>query len=406
MKRASVVLLGVVAMAGCAPPRGGKPAPRFGDDLAFLRKHTDVFVLSDDAGAAQVAVVPLYQGRVMTSTAAGSSGLSFGWLNRELIASAKRLTGMNAFGGEDRLWLGPEGGQFSIYFKKGSPFDLKHWQTPEPIDWGGWDMASKAADRAHFRRKMTLVNYSDTRFDLVADRTVRLLGADDVKKRLGIEPGPNVKVVAYESDNRITNTGKQAWEKKTGLLSIWILCMYNPSPATTVVIPFKEGPEEKLGRIVNDAYFGKVPADRLVIRRRVLFFRCDGNHRTKIGIGPRRAKPILGSYDAANGVLTLAQYTLPEGGTDYVNSMWEIQKDPYGGDVVNSYNDGPPAPGIKPMGPFYEIESSSPAAALKPRESLQHIHRTFHFLGSEEDLDPIARATLGVSIAEIKNAFK
>ena len=25
--------------------------------------------------------------------------------------------------------------------------------------------------------------------------------------------------------------------------------------------------------------------------------------------------------------------------------MWETQKDPYGGDVVNSYNDGPTEPG-------------------------------------------------------------
>ena len=32
---------------------------------------------------------------------------------------------MNGFGGEDRFWLGPEGGQFSIFFKKDDPFDLE-----------------------------------------------------------------------------------------------------------------------------------------------------------------------------------------------------------------------------------------------------------------------------------------
>ena len=76
-----------------------------------------------------------------------------------------------------------------------------------------------------------------------------------------------------------------------------------------------------------------MPADRLVVKpeRGVLFFKADGKHRSKIGIPPRRAKPILGSYDSAGKVLTLVQYTAPGGATDYVNSMWEQQKQPYGG---------------------------------------------------------------------------
>ena len=399
-----LIVLAVVLASGCGLGRLLSRPGTFGDDLRFLKKHTDVIVLSD--GEARVAVVPLYQGRVMTSTADGATGLSFGWLNRRLIASGERKRGMNAFGGEDRFWLGPEGGQFSIFFKKGDPFDLDHWQTPEPIDWGAWDLVARSKRSATFRRKMSLVNYSGTRFDLVAERTVRLLDAKAVEKLLGITPGPGVRFVAYESDNRITNTGKKPWRKQTGLLSIWILCMYKPTPHTVVVIPYNEGPESKLGPIVNDKYFGKVPADRLKVEKGVIFFKCDGRHRSKIGLGPKRAKAVLGSYDAANGVLTIAQYNKPEGVTDYVNSMWEIQKHPYAGDVVNSYNDGPPAPGKKPMGPFYELESSSPAAALKPGETLQHIHRTFHFVGPRRELDAIARAVLGVSIERIENAFK
>ena len=52
---------------------------------------------------------------------------------------------MNVFGGEDRFWLGPEGGQYSLYFRGGDPFDLDHWQVPEAIDWGGWDVTERAA---------------------------------------------------------------------------------------------------------------------------------------------------------------------------------------------------------------------------------------------------------------------
>ena len=85
--------------------------------------------------------------------------------------------------------------------------------------------------------------------------------------------------------------------------------------------------------------------------------------------------------------------------------MWELQKQPYGGDVVNSYNDGPPEPGAKPLGPFYELETSSPAAALKPGDTISHTHRTFHLQGSETDLSPVAEASLGVTIDQIKSAL-
>jgi hypothetical protein len=78
--------------------------------------------------------------------------------------------------------------------------------------------------------------------------------------------------------------------------------------------------------------------------------------------------------------------------------MWEQQKEPYGGDVINSYNDGPTEPGKTSLGGFYEIESSSPAAALAPGEKLTHAHLTFHFTGPREALDTVARKVLGVSL--------
>ena len=44
-------------------------AATFAQDVEFLRRHTDLVVLSDKSGAAQVAVAPAWQGRVMTTTA-------------------------------------------------------------------------------------------------------------------------------------------------------------------------------------------------------------------------------------------------------------------------------------------------------------------------------------------------
>ena len=375
----------------------------FGQDVKFLREHLDVIVLSQ--GDARVALAPAYQGRVMTSSLAGDDGLSFGWINYEHVASGKIVPHMNAFGGEDRFWIGPEGGQFSIFFKGGTPFEFDHWQTPPLIDSEPYDIAEQTPTAVTFRKPGHLVNYSGAEFDFQIQRTIRLLDAREAAKHLGVEIG-DVKMACYQSENTLKNTGSKPWVKETGLLSIWILSMYNPSPATTIVVPFVAGPEEKLGPIVNDAYFGKIAADRLVVKDGVIFFCADGKQRGKIGLSPRRAKPALGSYDAAHGVLTIVQYTKPEGATDYVNSMWELQDKPFGGDTVNSYNDGPVSPGGKPLGPFYELETSSPAAALAPEQSITHIHRTFHFQGERKQLDTIAKKVLGVTTAEIEQGLK
>jgi len=400
-----LVLIFIATLSGCVEEKTEMAKKTFGSDLAFLKKYTDVVVLSDTSGSGQVAVLPTLQGRAMTSTAEGTEGLSFGWINRELIASGKTVEHINVYGGEDRFWIGPEGGQFSIFFKKDVPFDLEHWFTPAPIDTEPFELVSKSENRALLKKDMQLENYSRTIFNLRVDREIRILEQNEALEALGITPAKTVKVVAFESNNTMTNTGTKAWEKETGLLSIWILGMFNPSPATTVVVPFNVGTEDELGPIVNDTYFGKVPANRLVVKDGVLLFSGDGQYRSKIGLSPQRARPIVGSYDAVNKVLTIVQYNKPQIAADYVNSMWELQKEPYKGDVVNSYNDGPSEPGAKPMGPFYELETSSPAAALKPGEAVSHIHRTYHLQGPEADLDTIAKATLGVTIAEIKSAL-
>ncbi|HOQ87824.1 MAG TPA: hypothetical protein PLQ89_19125 [Phycisphaerae bacterium] len=401
-KLLTTAIVTLTAMTSTLPIAAGAD---FGDDLAFLKKYTDVIVLSDKAGAAKVALVPAWQGRVMTSTAEGDRGQSFGWINRELIASGKLQKHMNAFGGEDRFWMGPEGGQFSIFFEKGKQFVFDDWFTPAIFDTEPFKVISKAEDRAVFGEEFSLTNYSGTVFQVGVRREVVLLSPDEAWEKLGVKPARDVKLVAYASNNQITNKGKEAWKKETGLLSVWILGMFNPSPSTTIIVPIRKGSESELGKKVTSDYFGEVPADRLVVRDDVVFLKADGQFRSKIGINPKRSKAILGSYDADNKVLTIAQFNQPEGVTDYVNSLWKLQDDPYAGDASNAYNDGPPAPGAKPMGPFYELESSSPAAALAPGESLTHVHRTIHLTGPEAELDAIARATLSVSLADVKTVF-
>ncbi len=49
---------------------------------------------------------------------------------------------MNAYGGENRLWLGPEGGRFSLFFKPGDSMVFDHWKTPAAFDTEAWNVTS------------------------------------------------------------------------------------------------------------------------------------------------------------------------------------------------------------------------------------------------------------------------
>ena len=377
----------------------------FGDDVYFMKKFVDIIQLSDATGKAKVAVSAALQGRVMTSSSSNLKGRSYGWINRALFESKDTLEHINVFGGEERFWLGPEGGQYSIFFKKGAEFTLADWYTPKLIDLEPFDVVKEASNAVTFSKKASLVNYSGFKFDFEINREVKVLEKQEVFGDLGLEETDGVNVVAYKTTNTLSNSGKENWKKETGLLSIWLLGMFNPSPETTVIVPYLSGEDSALGVPVNDNYFGKVPAERLIVKEQVMYFKGDGEYRSKIGLSPKRAKDVFGSYDASSQTLTIVKYNKPAGVSDYVNSLWEIQDKPYSGDVINSYNDGAPEPGKKPLGPFYELESSSPALNLKVGEQGTHIQMTAHFEGSPEILTKISKKVLGVSIAEINNAF-
>ncbi len=371
----------------------------FGYDLEFMNTHKKPIILSDSSETARVMIVPGWQARVMTSTASGNKGFSYGWINYKLIESATPAEHINAFGGEERFWLGPEGGPFSLYFAPGKDQEFANWYVPALLDTVAFEIIGSSHNKAVFAKKASLTNYSGNRFDFEILRKIRLLSQSETASNLRIVLPANILSVGYETENIVTNIGAEPWTKKTGALSIWMLSMLNPSPGVTVFLPYKNSDTKEA--IVNDDYFGKVPADRLVVQDSIIWFKADGKYRSKIGLSPERATELCGSYDANNKALTILWRQLPESKSLYVNSKWGKQDDPFKGDVINSYNDGPVEDGTQ-MGPFYEIESSSPACFLNSGEGLVHTQRIYHFEGSEEDLSEIAKKVFGISIHEIK----
>jgi len=209
---------------------------------------------------------------------------------------------------------------------------------------------------------------------------------------LGVTPDAAVKAVGYNTVNVLTNTGSAAWTDTTGMPCLWLLDMFNPSSSTTIIIPYS-GDSSKPA---TTDYFGEIAAGRVRYANGLLFFKADGKSRGKLGIHPPRARPVAGSYDAAHHILTITRFGV-EPGARYLNQEWDTVKPPFSGDAVNAYNDGPLADGSQ-MGPFYELESVSPAAFLAPGASQTHDHAVFHFTGTEAALDVIATKVLGAPL--------
>ncbi len=407
----SLIIVSIIFSFGCNTPKDNNTEDdqaevflegSFGHDLNFFQKYQKALVLKRDD--AMILIAPDYQGRILTSTANGLKGKSYGWINYALIESGKNAPQFNNYGGEERFWLGPEGGQFSIYFPPNAEFAFENWQVPAPIDSEIYELIKSDDTLAVFKHKIKLKNYSDFDFNLLVNRSVHLLSNKQISNETGVIIPDGLFTVGYQSVNKVTNTGEISWSKDSGLLSIWILGQLISSPTNTVIVPYIEGPDEKLGPIVNDNYFGKVPANRLKVKDGIIFFKADGKQRGKIGLSPLRAKNFIGSYDSEEELLTLVFYSKPQEYEGYVNSMWEIQDKPFEGDVINSYNDGPLDDGSQ-LGPFYELETSSAAVSLDPGDSFSHTSTTLHISGNEDLLNQVIKNVFGIEIKDIKSAL-
>lgn len=420
----------------------------FGYDLHYLQAKDSLVLLTDETGRTQVIVSPGYQAKVFTSTAGGLSGKSLGYLNYKALEATEINPHMNGYGGENRFWLGPEGGQYSVYFAPGSAQVYDNWHTPKATDTEPWEVVSSSRHTVALRKAMSVTNYKGTRLAIGVDRSVTLLTTAQIADHLGIRLAEDTPCVGYATENKVTNQGNFAWTAETGTICIWILDMFNTAPRSLTIIPFRKGhPEEategdetgkgdesggfdklgesgeaggsgelgepggfhelgkpgELGKIATTDYFGEIPPDRLYIGEEALYLKTDGRHRSKLGMTARRTKAIAANYGPDEQRLTIATFDVSPRGT-YLNQEWNPAKDPLVGDALNAYNDGPLEDGSL-MGPFLEIESASPAAFLSPGESLTHRHQVFHFLGDVATLGPISEALLGIPIGQLQNIF-
>lgn len=406
-RRLALFVCGVLLMFDHAASAG--PLPKYADDVALLRKHTDVIELHSADEPGVVAVCPKWQGRVMTSTFGVDYGPSLGWVNRPFIEAGKPDKVFNNYGGAERFWLSPEAGQFALFFEQGKPQELKNWYTPVEMNETAFSAERGNDATVMLKAGMRLTNYAGSKLDLEIKREIQYAGRERFKRCFGeaaldlLRDGGG-QLVGFTSHNTVTNRGT-ALTKAGGLISIWTLGQFQPGPENVIVVPHRTGPASQLGEVVTTRYFGEIPPERLRPLGNALLFRGDGQYRSKIGVSSLRTKSLAAAMNFESEVLTVVSFDGPRDphADVYLNNLWDLpQKEPYKGDAVNSYNDGPTSPGEASLGGFFELETLSAARELKTGEGLQHVNTTFHIKANFAVLDQLAKEILGVSLDQMR----
>lgn len=344
----------------------------------------DTIVLKSSGGRGRALIAPGLSARIMAVSMDGPKGRNFGFVKPEALLSRGKDPQFNAYGGALRWWAGPEGGQYGVAFPPGTEsFDLNSWHISEEYNGKPFTTAypqDGVGASALMGSEFRIENVSGAKFHVGVTSRVTLLddplGASSARKK----GRDNIKHLGYLSEITFENLSSEPMRKETGLLSIWMLGMYVSGPGTWVVAPFERA---GAGKIVTDTYFSEdgIGPDRLIVNERAgyLLFRGDARERSKIGLARARASSVIGAMDFSHNLFTLWSFPIRRR-KPYVNSLWERQRHPYAGDVTNSYNDD------GGFGKFFELECSSHALALAPRERFCFPLEIHHYSGPRKTI--------------------
>ncbi|MFD2587356.1 DUF6786 family protein [Croceitalea marina] len=369
-------------------------ANTFSKDVAFLKKFTNIIVLEKEAS--KIAIAPDYEARVMTSTDGNHLDYSYGYINYKFISENRIVEGGNPYGGEDRLWLGPLGSKFTLFYNQ-KPISEKNWHVPKAFDTSAYSLIKKTEGTAAFEKKITVQNNIGTAFLVGITRNISLLDKQQISKELGFSIPQDVHFVGFQSSNTLRNKG-EAWKKEAGLITPWVLGKFNGNDKCVTFFPFKASIKRPL---VVKKYLNTIQNDRLRVLDSLIVFKTDGAYRSKIGLEKLNSKNSIGSYDDQNKVLTIIKFSFNPRG-NYLSTTETDNPILFGGDVVSSYNNNT----MNHLNSFYELESTSEALALETDSSVTHIHKTMHFMGSFEKLDSISSTFFGHGLKKIKNSIR
>jgi hypothetical protein len=368
---------------------------------AAKREH---YILKGQNTARQVLVCPELAGRVMGTTCSGPTGVFGGFIDAKAFKDG--ITDIwDNWGGEERYWLCPEGGQYGLMFggKKScfenytvqDGFNNQPFKTLE---------VSKLGNSITMRSRMVLKNGVGTIFHVEITRRITLL--DACPYSLG--QGDKVDFTGFQSESRLTNVGDKPMTRETGVLAHWHLGQFPVDEHIIAVIPYRPG--HYSDPPVREDYFkdfvvgGAMPANRYRILPASVLFKADGKVRTKIGQNRSRAMGLLASYNLATDEIVLLDYDFYPN-HEYAASYWYELADPYDGDCISFSAEGPDQEGGS-RGRCYELEAMSPALFLHPGESFDWRTRTLHMTGPRVVMAGILRRNLSTEISSLEDFDK
>lgn len=366
---------------------------KFKEDVSFVQKYQNTITLKNRTSA--ILIVPSYEARVMTSTTNSDSSFSNGYLDYDFIKSNSIKKGGNAYGGEDRLWLGPLGSKYTLFYD-GKDIKGENWFIPKAIDAEPYEQLSLTGTSVHFRKNTNLKNNIGTIFNISIDRKIKIFSKSEIENQLHINLPLTISSVGFQSKNIITNLGDD-WVEKEGIIAPWVLGMFKGNKKSVTVFPIKNAQDKNID---IRKYLNSFSEERMKIKDSALFFKTDGLFRSKIGVPKQHAKSIIGNYDAKNSILTIVTFSF----NHHDNFLSSVEKEIdklYDGDVVNSYNNS----GKESSPTFFELESAASGKILKSGKTNTHIHNTFHFEGDETALSSLSKQLLGCNLNIIKSRF-
>ena len=404
MKQFSIFIIAAVIIISCKKnsenhssfDKSFKTAFSYKSIFESVKPKTKTIELKSSDGKARVLVTPELNGKILTSSFNGLSGNSNGWVDFETLN--KDTLNAESIGGEERIWLGPLGGQYSFYYQQIEPLDENNWSVPFEIGKKAFKVLDFDESQVSLQKDITITNFIGTTFNLELLRNIKLLKSSEIKKNLSTDFTNDINFVAYETSHYLINKGAETWSKNNGLVSLWSAGMFEGGNNTTVIIPLLEA--SSLKAIYQ--YMGTLDSSRIkIIQDRVLLFKADGKYRSKIGIPKHLAPSIYACYAKDKNLLTIVQYRQTND-TLYSNSDVSIQKSPYKGEVIPIYNNGTMDYSPTNQTSFFELESTSTMKALKPLDTLKHWHRVYHFSGTEKQLNDISKEILSINLSDCK----
>lgn len=378
---------------------------RFSELLELLADTGhESFLLTGGSPGREVLCAPSLVGRVMSSTFDARRGNALGWIGVDAIKKGPVDPIFNNFGGEERLWFGPEGSQFGLHFARW-PQNLTNYRVQPAVSSQAYQVTQISQDRDFLvmEARIELTNLAGTDFKLNVRRTIRMV--ESCPYSLG--GGRRVESFGFQSETLVTNVSEFPIRKETGLICCWTLGQHPNIDGCFVVLPFKPGSVQRLGKPIRLDYCkdlcpgGIFPRARWSLGKNRALFQSDGKCRTKLAVSPARAVCRLGSVNFDGDELIINDFDCyPE--LPYVAPYWRhlSAEEILDGEALSCYIDGPDESGQRD-GNFYELETLSPALPLQPRESFLHRNRVLHIRGSQASIESIATRFLHVGRADV-----